>query len=72
MNREGEADVNVPMRTDRFFSAQGQWFFSTREGAPIGPFDDKSEARKGLDDFVEFMSLAQPKTLSKLYAVLTN
>jgi len=71
-NRTGEASGTVPMRTDRFFSAQGQWFFSTREGAPIGPFDDKNEARKGLDDFIEFMSLAQPKTLSKLYAVLTH
>jgi hypothetical protein len=71
-NRTGELRGNAPMRTDRFFSAQGQWFFSTREGAPIGPFDGKDEARKGLDDFIEFMSLAQPKTLSELYAVLTH
>jgi len=60
------------MRTDRFFNAQGQWFFSTREGSPIGPFEDKDEAQKGLGDFIEFMSLAEPKTLSRLYAVLTH
>lgn len=71
-NRTGELNDSVPMRTDRFFSAQGQWFFSTREGAPIGPFGDKDEARKGLDDFIEFMSLAQPTTLSKLYNILTH
>ncbi|MFT5691189.1 MAG: hypothetical protein ACI92E_000514 [Oceanicoccus sp.] len=71
-NRIGETDRPAPMRTDRFFNAQGQWFFSTREGAPIGPFDDKVEAQKGLGDFIEFMSLAEPKTLSRLYAVLTH
>ena len=70
-NREGE-EGETPVRSDRFFAAQGEWFFSTREGAPIGPFDDKEEARKGLKDFIEFMSLAEPKTLSKLHAALTS
>ncbi len=70
-NRAGEAGP-VPLRSDRFFIAQGEWFFSTREGAPIGPFEDKGEARKGLDDFIEFMSLAEPRTLSRLYATLAS
>ena len=70
--RVGETGDHIPVRSDRFFAAQGEWFFSTREGTPIGPFDDKENARKGLDDFIEFMSLAEPKTLSKLYAALTN
>ncbi len=70
-NRAGE-NGSIPVRTDRFFSAQSEWFFSTREGAPIGPFDDKGEALKGLKDFIEFMSLAKPKTLSRLYATLAN
>ena len=70
-NRTGEMG-NVPVRSDRFFSAQGEWFFSTREGTPIGPFDDKNDARQGLGDFIEFMSLAEPKTLSRLYAALTD
>ncbi len=71
MNRYGEMG-NVPVRSDRFFAAQGEWFFSTREGTSIGPFDNKGEASKGLDDFIEFMDLAQPKTLSKLYAALAS
>lgn len=69
-NREGEMGY-TPVRSDRFFAAQGEWFFSTREGAPIGPFEDKEDARKGLEDFIEFMSLAEPKTLTKLYTALT-
>lgn len=70
-NRQGETGA-VPLRTDRFFAAQGEWYFSTREGAPIGPFEDKYEAHKGLHDFIEFMQLAEPKTLSRLYAALAS
>ena len=70
-NRQGEKGP-VPIRTDRFFAAQGAWYFSTREGAPIGPFDDKDEAHQGLNDFIEFMQLAEPKTLSQLYAALAS
>ncbi len=62
----------IPVRTDRFFAAQGAWYFSTREGSSIGPFDDKSEARKGLDDFIEFMTLAEPKMLDKLHNALAS
>ncbi|MFA7554328.1 MAG: DUF6316 family protein [Spongiibacteraceae bacterium] len=69
-NRDGETGA-VPMRSARFYTIQGDWYFSTREGAAIGPFDNKMEASQGLQDFIEFMSLAEPKTLSKLYAALT-
>jgi hypothetical protein len=70
--RAGETSAYIPARSDRFFAAHGEWFFSTREGTPIGPFDDKENAVKGLEDFIEFMSLAEPKTLSKLYQALTG
>lgn len=70
-NRAGEIG-NIPVRTDRFFAAQGEWFFSTREGLPIGPFEDKQDAQQGLGDFIEFMTLAEPKTLSRLYAALAS
>ncbi|WP_240472816.1 DUF6316 family protein [Dasania marina] len=62
----------VPVRTDRFFAAQGAWYFSTREGSSIGPFDDKNEARRGLNDFIEFMTLAEPRTLDKLHNALAS
>lgn len=68
-HREGEVG-SVPVRADRFFAAQGEWFFSTREGSPMGPFADKDEAISGLKDFIEFMELAEPKTLSKLHTAL--
>ena len=71
MNRTGELGT-IPVRSDRFFAAQGEWFFSTREGSPIGPFSNKGEASSGLRDFIEFMALAEPKILNKLYQALTN
>lgn len=71
LNRAGEAG-SVPVRHNRFFVVNGDWYFKTREGAPMGPFDDRREAEQGLYDFIEFMTLAEPKTLSRLYAALST
>ena len=70
-NRAGE-DGPVPTRRQRFFKTENSWFFSTREGAPIGPFHNRREAEQGLNDFLEFLSLAEPNTLSRLYAALSQ
>ena len=70
-NRNGELGV-VPMRTDRFFAVNSAWYFATREGASIGPFDDKTDAQKGLTDFVDFVKLAEPRVLSTFYSSLNS
>jgi Domain of unknown function (DUF6316) len=70
LNRAGELG-SVPGRHNRFFVVSGDWYFKTREGAPMGPFDHRGEAEQGLYDFLEFMTLAEPKILSRLYASLT-
>lgn len=70
-NRAGEKG-SVPKRNNRFFIVNRGWYFKTREGASMGPFDHRREAEQGLDDFIEFMILAAPKTLSRLYAALTH
>jgi hypothetical protein len=36
----------------RFFSVAGQWYVSTREGTPIGPYKTVEEARGGLAEFL--------------------
>lgn len=71
-NRAGESRRAIPPRRNRFFVVGGDWYFKTREGAPMGPFDDRSEAEQGLQDFLEFMTLAEPKMLSRLYAALSQ
>lgn len=32
-------------RSNRFFQVEGIWFFSTREGLDVGPFDSENDAR---------------------------
>lgn len=67
--RSGELGA-VPMRTDRFFAVNSAWYFATREGASIGPFESKNDAQKGLSDFVDFIKLAEPRILSTFYSSL--
>ncbi|MDX9873693.1 MAG: DUF6316 family protein [Spongiibacteraceae bacterium] len=69
MNRAGE-DGHVPGRKPRFFRVGEEWYFHTREGAPMGPFNDLDEAEQGLHDFLEFLALADPAILSRFYASL--
>jgi hypothetical protein len=63
--RSGEIGA-APLRTDRFFAVNAEWYFTTREGASIGPFGSKPDAQSGLSDFVEFITLAEPHTRSTL------
>lgn len=39
-------------RSDRFFFSQGKWFFTTRETAPMGPYDRRPQAEQALDDYL--------------------
>lgn len=67
--RSGELGA-VPMRTDRFFAVNSAWYFATREGASIGPFESKPDAQKGLSDFIDFIKLAEPRVLTTFYSSL--
>lgn len=53
-SRGGESgDDNANKRTDRFLKKDRLWYFKTREGFEVGPFQDKSEAQYALLFFVE-------------------
>ncbi|NKC01143.1 MAG: hypothetical protein GKR90_21970 [Pseudomonadales bacterium] len=43
--RYGE-DPKKWYRSKRFYQVDGVWFFSTREGLDVGPFDSESDAQK--------------------------
>jgi len=47
--RWGEDDRKFIARSDRFFTANGHWFFQTRGGCVTGPFISQKNAAKGLD-----------------------
>lgn len=59
LNRSGEQG-SVPERHDRFFQNDEYWYYTTREGVDIGPFDTLETASQGADEFIEFISNAEP------------
>jgi len=64
-NREGEQG-SVPERSGRFLKKHGYWYYSTREGVDIGPFDSRSEAEVGVGEFIDFICAAEPQVLEAL------
>ena len=70
-NRGGEIG-RVPLRSDRLFTKSSYWYFRTREGMDIGPFDSISEAADGVTGFVEFLQAAEPEVVSRIADYFTN
>ena len=52
-----------PIRSDRFFKLNHHWFFATREGATVGPFDSMVHAEEGANDYIEFSRTCSNKHL---------
>ena len=52
------------MRCDRYYSANGQWYFTTREGREIGPFPYRRAAETRLEDYIIYMKVANAKRLA--------
>ena len=65
MNRTGESGT-CPTRTQRFFKKSEYWYYSTREGVDIGPFDSLGEAESGVSDFIDFILHAEPGIIKSL------
>lgn len=53
----------VPNRSERYFKQESYWYYSTREGVNIGPFDHQSDAHEGCMEFIEFVSVVDPAFL---------
>lgn len=69
-NRKGESG-NPPPRSSRIFHMENLWYFATREGADIGPFHSRDEAKSGLQDFIQFIQLANKNTLKAFLGALS-
>lgn len=53
-NRAGEAGVVIPARKMRIFKKEdGYFYYRTREGMNIGPFDTEDQALKSINDYIE-------------------
>ena len=58
--------INVPARTDRLFEQDNYWYFRTREGMDIGPFDTRGEAAIGAKSFIGFLEGSKPEVVSRV------
>lgn len=71
LNRSGE-EGPVPSRSDRFYVFENEWFFTTREGSPVGPFATHESANYGLKDYLDFIALAKPKIRKRFIDVMSS
>ncbi len=60
LNRAGEQG-SVPERHGRYLQKDGYWYYGTREGVDIGPFDSRADAENGVGEFIEFIQASEPK-----------
>ena len=65
MNRSGENGAE-PNRHNRLFEDNGYWYYKTREGVNIGPFDTSGEAELGVSEFIDFILHAEPSIVETL------
>jgi hypothetical protein len=54
-------------RSNRYFKLSEHWYFTTREGATLGPYDSIEQAEQAVSDYIQFVSQATP-TILKLLA----
>ncbi len=71
INRQGEKG-QPPPRSTRIFNMDNDWYFSTREGADIGPFDSRDEADQGLENFLKFLELANQQVTANFLATISQ
>jgi hypothetical protein len=62
-NRKGEQG-SFPFRSGRFFSVEGRWFFTTREGVDHGPYASKEEAEAELTLFLRGIAIADQQFIA--------
>lgn len=69
--RTGESG-NSAIRSDRFFEQENYWYFRTREGLDIGPFDSLDCAKEGLNGFIGFLKQAHNDVVTKITKYITQ
>lgn len=66
MYRKTDADNVRPIRGGRYFKLHDFWFFATREGATVGPYDTREQAMLGTMEYVRYIQRAPAAALKLL------
>ena len=57
---------SAQVRSNRYFKLSDYWYFTTREGATLGPYDSKEQAEQAVTDYIQFVNQAAPSILKLL------
>ena len=68
MRRKGEPPGGRYYRSDRFFMANGAWYFSTREQIDVGPFTTRIDAAEAAERLIAILR-DEPDTESARKAI---
>ena len=62
MQRHTDHRQAMYFRTDRFHRTNGYWYFLTREGKNVGPFEHKKSAERELECFLGIRNIPLAKS----------
>lgn len=65
LSRKGEKK-DPQDRSERLFTQHNYWYFRTREGMDIGPYDSKADANDGINSFIDFLDTAEQKVVERI------
>ena len=57
--RQDDANPTRHFQSDRFFAVGDQWYFLTREGEQLGPFESKAKAESKLRNYLATQATIQ-------------
>lgn len=69
--RLGEWEV-PDCRSTRVYQGQGKWYFRTREGSVVGPYESESEAESAVKLFTEFAETINEKAIVALISTMNE
>lgn len=55
MQRKDDKRQQAHFRTNRMFQENGAWYFKTREGGAVGPFEDELTASTQLEIYIRML-----------------
>ena len=58
---------NNHVRGSRFFKLYNNWYFMTREGIGVGPYIDLNAAKRGLEDFIKFITQSDHDEIQRFF-----
>lgn len=67
MSRQNDPKACQHARSNRLFRQQKDWFFKTREGALVGPYDSSEQALQGIESYIQFVQKAPTSVVKVLF-----